>query len=100
MIMEDIVLVSIPENRIRSIIRQEFDHAIESLKTSFPADNSSPSDFSQKYISRQQFMEERNIKSDSTPWTWENQGKLTPYKFGKEIFYLRTEVDSLMEKVR
>ena len=59
-------------------------------------DGDTPGD--QEKVSR--FMEERKIKSDSTPWSWENQGKLTPYRFGKSIYYRRVEVDNLMQKAR
>lgn len=95
---DDIVLISIPETTIRNIIRSEFERALKEIAKEAPKETNE--DFSKKYISRQDFMKERNIQSDSTPWTWENQGKLKPYKFGKEIFYLRVEVEALIKRSR
>ena len=98
--MTDILLSPIRLNELERLIENSVQKVFDENKDFQPSSQPDTSDFSQKYISRQQFMEERNIKSDSTPWSWENAGKLTPYRFGKSIFYLRSEVDDLMEKAR
>ena len=98
--LDNIILSPIRLDELQRLIENSVQKVFDENKDSQPSSQPDASEFNKKYISRQQFMRERNIKSDSTPWTWENQGKLTPYKFGKEIFYLRDDVDNLMEKAR
>jgi len=79
---------------IRSI-RSEIQLLSQSQNGQQQLDNS---DFSKKYISRSKMMEDFNISSPTTPWSWENLGKLTPVKIGRSIFYLRSEVQDLIKK--
>ena len=97
--MENLVFTQLSVTEVRSLLREEVEAALNAFQPKQP-EKETPLGFAQKYISRQEFMAQRNIRSDSTPWLMEQKGKLTPYRFGKEIFYLRSEVDGLIKKAR
>jgi len=98
--MTDVLLSPIRLSELEVLIQNSVVKALTEREALKPRQEETPSDFTKKYISRQQFMKERNIKSDVTPWKMENRGELTPFRFGKEVFYLRSQVDKLMKKAR
>ena len=99
--MTDVLLSPIRLSELEVLIKNSVGQALRENKEIFNNEiKSDASEFAKKYISRQEFMQERNIKSNSTPWLMQQKGKLTPYRFGKEIFYLRSEVDGLIKKAR
>ena len=70
------------------------------LKEFIPKVEGKNGNFPDKYVSRQEVMKAFQLRARSSIWQWENKGKLTPYKIGRRVFYLREEVDKIIEKAR
>lgn len=80
--INDVLLVTSPE-QVRQFVRDELQNLGINIDNA-PIES--------EFITRKQFQEKMRIRSSKTIWSWEKEGKLKPHKFGKFVYYKKSEL--------